>query len=40
MKGDPMLFLDDNHQQLPDQTWKDSPLQAKDGRHLKSLHKA
>jgi len=36
-KNDPMLFVENLGQQLPDQKCVDSPLQAKDQRHLKAL---
>ena len=39
-KGDPMLFYKNIGQHLPDQKCLDSPLQAKDQRHLKALHAA
>ena len=39
-KGDPMLFVENIGQQLPDQKCVDSPLQAKDQRRLKALHAA
>ena len=35
-----MLFVKNIGQQLPDQKCLDSPLQAKDQRHLKALHQA
>ena len=36
-KGDPMLFMEKVGPQLPDQKCDNSPLQAKDQRHLKAL---
>lgn len=36
-KGDPMLFAENLGQQLPDQECIESPLQARDGRHLRKL---
>ena len=39
-KDDPMLFVENIGQQLPDQECIESPLQAKDQRHLKALHEA
>ncbi len=37
-KGDPMIFVEDVGQQLPDQACIDSPLQTKDQRRLRALY--
>ncbi len=39
-KEDPMLFVENIGQHLPDEKCIDSPLQAKDQRHLKALYAA